>query len=364
MPRIHGFDAYRVAMPHGRRPESLLVRVTTGEAVGWGEVAFPLEPQDHPADRPETDGAAAERIWADLEGRLAPALLGAEWDGPEDVAGLVQLGAHPAAAAVDIACWDLWCRLRGAPVSHALGGTRTSVVTGARIGRTLSLDTLVTQVNRYVGGGYARVTVEVRPGWDVEPIRAIRAAFPALALVADAGGAYTESPGHLTALEALDGYGLLAIERPFRTGELAAHARLQRQLATLLCPDIDDVDTLDAAIGMEAGKALSLRVGRLGGLTATRAAHDRAYAAGWQVWCGSTGAFGIGQAAAVAVASLPGCTLPSDVTGLAGGPQFVSPPLRSNGGMVAVPLTQPGLGHDVDVEAVTRLATRRLRVAA
>lgn len=350
MPRVHGFDAFRVAMPRGRRPESIIVRLTGDDGtVGWGEVALP---------------EGAESTWADIEERLGPALLGVEWERPEDMAGVTQLGGRRAAAAVDIACWDLWCRARGVPVAHALGGTRTAIVTGARVAAEPPLDTLLSRVNRYTGGGFARITVDIRPGWDVEPVRAIRHAYPALALVADAGSAYCESSEHLTALEALGSYGLLAIERPFPAGDLAAHARLQRQIATSVCPDIGDVDDLDAAISAGAGRALSLRVDRLGGLTAARGAHDRAYAAGWDVWCGGAGPFGIGQAATVAVASLPGCTMPSDVSEIAGGPAFVSPPVRGSGGVVAVPLTQPGLGHDVDDDRIAALATHTLRIPA
>jgi O-succinylbenzoate synthase len=280
------------------------------------------------------------------------------------MAGVAQLGSRRAAAAVDIACWDLWCRSRGIPVAHALGGTRTAVLAGSAIVANPPLDTLADRVSRYAGAGYSRVTVEIRPGWDVEPIRAIRHAYPALALVADAAGRYTESSGDLAALEALDAYGLLAIERPFGHDDLEAHTRLQHRIATAVCPDVGDLETLDAVISAGAGRALSLHVDRLGGLTAARSAHDRAYAAGWDVWCGRAGPFGIGQAATVAVASLPGCTLPSDVAEIAGGPEFVSPPVRANGGVVAVPLTQPGLGHDVDEEGIIRLASRALRIPA
>ncbi|GAA2112778.1 enolase C-terminal domain-like protein [Actinomadura alba] len=350
MPRVHGFDAFRVAMPHGRRPESIIVKLTGDDGtVGWGEVALP---------------AGAESTWADIEERLGPALLEVEWERPEDMAGVAQLAGRRAAAAVDIACWDLWCRSRGVPVAHALGGTRTAIVTGARVAAEPPLDTLTSRVNRYTGGGFARITVAIRPGWDIEPVRAIRHAFPALALVADAGGRYSESREHLTTLEALDSYGLMAIEHPFPAGDLAAHARLQLRTATSICPDIGDLDDLGAAISAGAGRALSLRVDRLGGLTAARGAHDRAYAAGWDIWCGGAGPFGIGQAATVAVASLPGCTLPSDVSEIAGGPAFVSPPVRGSGGVVAVPLTQPGLGHDIDDDRIAGLATRTLRIPA
>jgi o-succinylbenzoate synthase len=346
MPRIQGFAAYRMAMPRGRRPESILVRVTGDDGlVGWGEVP------------------ASDRCWADIEERVGPALLGLDWDLPEEVGGVGGLGGSAAASATDIACWDLWCRRRSSPLSHSLGGTRTSIMAGARLSDEPLIDLLLTRVNRLVGGGYTRVTIAVRPGWDVEPVRAVRQAFPALTLQADAAETYTEAPEHLRALEAMDAYGLVAIERPFACGDLPASARLQRQIATAVCLDPADVETVDAAISMNAGRMLSLRIARLGGLTAARGAHDRALAAGWETWCAGAEGFGVGQAAAVALASLPGCDLPSDVTE-APGTGVVSPPVSVSGGVVAVPLTQPGLGHEIDEERVARLARETLRIPA
>jgi O-succinylbenzoate synthase len=359
VPIIRGCEAFHVAMPRGGRPQSILVRLTGDEgAVGWGEVAVPAAAGNDRRSH-ETDST-----WAVIEERIAPALLGVDWERPEDVSGVAELGTRRAAAAFDIACWDLWCRIRGVPLAHALGGTRTSVVIGAQVTADPSLETLVTRVNRYVGAGYTRVTIGIRPGWDIEPVRAVHGTYPALALIADAGGAYSEEPGHLDALTALDSYGLLAIERPFPADDLAAHARLQGRIATPLSPYVGDLDALDAAIAIGAGRALSLRIAGLGGLTAARSAHDRAYAAGWDVWCGGAGAFGIGQAAAIAVAGLPGCTLPSDVSEMAGRADFVSPPVRADGGVIAVPFTQAGLGYDVNEAAIARLATRTLRIPA
>jgi O-succinylbenzoate synthase len=358
VPQIQGCDAFRVAMPRGRRPESVLVRLTGQDgAVGWGEAAVAAR------GREGGDGAAGD-VWADIEERMGPALIGLELERPEDVSAAVELGCAGAAAAIDMACWDLWCRVRGEPLAHALGGTRTSIVTGARITPEPLVETVVSRVNQAVGAGHTRITVDVRPGWDIEPVRLIRQAFPALAVVADAGHAYRETPEHLAVMEALDGYGLLAIARPFPGEDLAAHARLQRLVGTALAPGIGDLDTLDAAISREAGRVLELGVASMGGLTAARAAHDLAYAAGWDVWCTGTGAFGIGQAAAVALAALPGVTLPSEVSDPAGGPAFVSPPVRSSGGVVGVPYTQPGLGHEIDEAGIERLASRRLRIPA
>lgn len=347
MPRIHEVEAYRLALPRGRRAvESVLVRVRGEDGVtGWGETS------------------ASDRCWADLE-ELGPALVGLEWDLPEEVSEICAASGPAAAAAIDIACWDLWCRRRDSPLAHALGGTRTSIVTGVRLGADQALDTLLTRVNGCVSGGHARVTVAVHPGWDIEPVRAVRHAFPALAVQADAAGSYAQTPEHLAALEALDAYGLLAIERPFPAEDLTAYARLQRQIATPVCLDPPDLDLVDAAIAMAAGRMLALRIGRLGGLTAARAAHDRALASGWGAWCGDTAGFGVCQAATVALASLPACDLPSDVTETPPHTSVVSPPVRATGGVVAVPLTQPGLGHRVDQDLIAQLARRRLRIPA
>ncbi|MEW2360203.1 enolase C-terminal domain-like protein [Spirillospora sp. NPDC029432] len=351
VPSIHGCDAFRVAMPRGRRPESVLVRLTAQDGtVGWGEAALAA--------------GGPDPVWSDIEERMGPALIGLELDRPEDVSAAADLGCPAAAAAIDTACWDLWCRSRGLPLAHALGGTRTSIVTGARLTPEPLLDTVVGRVNQAVGAGHTRVTLDVRPGWDIEPVRAIRQAFPALALVADAGHHYRETPEQLAVLEGLEAYGVLAIVRPFPEDDLAAHARLQARTGTAVAPGIGDLATLDAAIALDAGRVLDLRLSAMGGLTAARSAHDLAYAAGWDVWCTGAGAFGIGQAAAVALAALPGVTLPSEVSDPAGGPAFVTPPVRSSGGVVGVPYTQPGLGHEIDEARIGKLATRRLRIPA
>lgn len=359
MPQIQGCDAFRAAMPRGRRPQSVLVRLTAADGtVGWGEAA-----DTGGLNGPDGSGDLTE-VWSDVAERLGPALIGLEWERPEDVSAAAELGGRPAASAIDIACWDLWCRSRGLPLAHALGGTRTSIVTGAQIGPEPILETVVSRVNRAVGAGHTRVTVRIRPGWDIEPVRLIREAYPALALIVDAGHDYGETDEHLGVLTGLDAYGVLAIERPFPAGDLEAHARLQRRVEAPVAPAVGDIETLDAAITLEAGRALNLRLGDLGGLTAARAAHDRAYAAGWGIWCTGAGPFGIGQAAAVALAALPGCDLPSDVSDPAGGPAFVTPPVRSSGGVVGVPFTQPGLGHEVDDERIIRLASDKVRIPA
>ncbi|MFJ2029999.1 enolase C-terminal domain-like protein [Streptosporangium sp. NPDC087985] len=328
MPRVRELELFRLALPYGRRPESILVRLTDyGGMTGWGEVVGP-----------------GPKTWASLEEGLGGTLIGVDWEHPDE------LGVVPGGSAADMACWDLWARMRGVPLSHALGGSRTSLTATVRIGAERNLESLVARVNRHVCAGYAHITLDVHPGWDVEPLRAIRQAYPVLSIAVDARGAYTD----LGALEALDAYSLSSIERPF--ANLADHAELQERVAAPVLLEVSSLAELDEAILVNAGRALLLRPDVLGSLGEARQVHDHAVEAGWEIACAGGRGAGLVRAATVAVASLPGCTLPCDVAEPPRSAQIVTPPVGASGGVVAVPLTQPGLGHTVDVTRVRRLA--------
>ncbi|WP_204078128.1 enolase C-terminal domain-like protein [Planotetraspora phitsanulokensis] len=331
MPRVRELEIFRMTLPYGRRPESALVKFTDyGGMTGWGEIVQPS---------PEN-----------LLEKSLPALIGVDWEHPSE------LGQIPGGAAGDMACWDLWGRMSGVPLSHALGGTRTSLIATVRVPADRSLESMVARVNRHVGGGYAHVTIDIHPGWDVEPVRAVRAAYPGLAIAVDGRGAYTD----IAQLEALDSYDLAAIQRPF--ADLLTSAELQDRVNAPVAVEVHSVAELDEAVGVHAGRALLLRPSRFGSLGAVRAAHDRAVEAGWDIVCmGGLGA-GLARAATVAVASLPGCTLPSAVAEPPQSAQVVVPPVGASGGVVAIPLTQPGLGHTVDEARVRRLARESFRV--
>ncbi|MCT9929358.1 O-succinylbenzoate-CoA synthase [Planotetraspora sp. A-T 1434] len=331
MPRVRELEVFRLTLPYGRRPESVLVKVTDyGGMVGWGEV---VEPQH---------GHALEQS--------LPALIGVDWEHPSE------LGEIPGGTAGDMACWDLWGRMTGVPLSHALGGSRTSLIATVRLSADRSLESMVARVNRHVCAGYGHVTIDVHPGWDVEPLRAVRAAYPGLAIAVDGHGGYSD----IAQLEALDSYDVVAIERPFK--DLLTSADLQDRVSAAVAVEVDSVAELDEAVAVHAGSALLLRPARFGSLGAVRLAHDRAVEAGWDIVCAGGLGAGLARAATVAVASLPGCTLPSDVAEPPQSAQVVVPPVGASGGVVAVPLTQPGLGHTVDEARVRRLARESFHV--
>ncbi|WP_084960464.1 enolase C-terminal domain-like protein [Thermoactinospora rubra] len=329
MPRVRELEVFRVVLPYGRRVESLLVKLTDhGGMTGWGELVDPPEAPLEPAKR----------------------LVGMDWEHPDSVPT-----GH---GAVDMACWDLWTRMRGVPLAHALGGSRTSLVATVRLGPDVSPDSLVSRVNQVVCGGYTHVTLDIRPGWDVEPVRAVRQAFPALTLAVDGGGAYASE----TQLVALDAYGVEVIERPFDVADVRAHASLQDQVAAAVAVEVHSTAALDDYLTLRAARALRLRPAAFSSLSDARRAHDRVRAAGWDIVCAGGRGTGLARAAAVAVASLPGCTLPCDVTQPPRHAQIVTPAVGATGGVVAVPYTQPGLGHDIDESRVRRLAKESIRV--
>lgn len=353
--RIVELELIRLRPPAGGRNSGAggpaLVRVADGAGVsGWGELPWATVAQ-----------------WGALTSAFAPALLQHSWKRPTEAGeAWADLPWDPAvASALDTACWDLWSRQRGTPLSHALGGARTALTAGVTLPRQATVESVVTEVNRQVGAGFRRIRLEVAPGWDTDVVRAVQVSFPFLVLQVDAGGRYTESSTDLDALRTLDGLGLLAIEDPFAPDDLAAHTRLAAELRTpvALGRSLESVEDLARAVRAEAGGAVNVDLTRLGGLTSARRVVDRAVDAGWRVWCGSSAVTGIGRAATVALASLSGATLPVEMPAAGGrGRDLVLPPVRAHDGVVPIPLTESGLGHGVDRAAVAERTVRALVV--
>ena len=348
LPLVHRFRTSSHAKDH---LEHVLVRlVDESGAVGWGEIASPSDPYYSP-ETVDTCLLIAERY-------LLPALVGQRWEHPREVPAFWSKvrGHQFAKAGVDMAAWVLWAEHAGEPLARALGGTRTEVVAGVSLGIEPSIDDLLDEVRRQVEAGYPRVKLKIAPGWDVEPVRAVRAEFGDVMLHVDANGAYGESDAELRTLRALDEFGLSMIEQPFAPRNLVAHSNLQRDVSTPVCLDesVDTVDDLRTAIALGAGRIVNIKVSRMGGLGAAVAAHDLATEHGVDVWCGGMHEFGIGRAANVALSSLPGFTLPSDVSASAKYYErdIIRPPVVADAGVVSVP-TSAGLGHDVDVEHLT-----------
>jgi o-succinylbenzoate synthase len=173
---------------------------------------------------------------------------------------------------------------------------------------------LLGKIDKEVNDGYQRIKVKIKPGWDVEVIRAIRKRFPSILLMGDANSAYTLKDIDL--LKQLDEFNLMMIEQPLAHDEIIDHVQLQNALQTPICLDecIRDAHQAEQAIRMGAAKIINIKLGRVGGFTGAKAVHDVAMRHNVPVWCGGMLEAGIGRAHNIALATLPNFVLPGDVS--------------------------------------------------
>lgn len=317
----------------------ILADVNGVRVTGWGECVALAEPV---YSSEFVDGCAAViRRW------LAPALFACDDLSAETVAFHLQhtVGHRMAKAALEMAVLDAQLRARGESFARYLGSVRTAVPSGVSVGIQESVPDLLRIVGGYLDEGYVRIKLKIKPGADIDRVRAVRNEFgDDLLLQVDANAAYTLADAAL--LRQLDEFNLLLIEQPLGEEDLRQHAELARLMNTPICLDesIVSAEAAADAIALGAAAIINIKPGRVGGYLEARRIHDLARAHGVAVWCGGMLETGLGRAANAALASLPGFTLPGDIS--ASGRfyrQDITPPIEMVNGQIAVP-SGPGLG--------------------
>jgi O-succinylbenzoate synthase len=339
------------AASHRRERTVLLVHVVAAEAEGWAECVAEVEPTYAPE---YVDGAALV---------LRHHLLPRAWAGP--IGDALALGPHldavrghpMARAALELAVLDAQLRAADRSLASWLGATVAAVAPGAALGLHAEVDDLLAEADAALAAGAARLRVKVAPGRAAVPLLALRAHVgDDVVLQADANGSFrADDPAHVGELDRVDEVGLACLEQPLAPDDLVGHARLAVRLATPVCLDepITSLGALEAAVALGACGILCLKPGRVGGWVAARAIHDRCLDLGLPVWVGGMLETGLGRAANLAVAGLPGMTLPPDLDPRGRyHPDLADPRLPGVDGLVAVP-TGPGVGAVPDP---TRLA--------
>ena len=337
----------------GRDVLLVVVRTTDG-VTGYGEcvaLASPVYNEEY------VEGAAQV-----LSKYLVPAVLAAKDLTAARVADLTRfvVGHRMAKAALELAVLDAQLRTGGMSLADYLGGVRERVDVGVSVGITETVDELIDTVRGYQEQGYRRVKLKIEPGFDVEPVGAVRDAFGSdLALQADGNTAY--SAKDLAHLQRLDAFDLLLIEQPFDHDALGLHTELAQRCLTPVCLDesLTSAATTAAAIRSRACSIVNIKAARMGGYLEARRAHDVATALGTPVWCGGMLETGLGRAANLALASLPGFVLPGDISASARYfSEDITEPFVLEDGQIAVP-HGPGLGVTVREDIVTESLTAR-----
>lgn len=341
---------FRSALGETSVRDLVLVRVVTDVAEGWGECAALADPH-YTAEY--ADGAAAV-----LRSHLVPRLAAAGTVSGAGVgAALAAVRGHRMAkAALEMAVLDAELRAAGQPLAARLGATGTTVEAGVAVGIAGSTAELVDRVGAALAEGYRRVRLKIAPGWDAGPVRAVRERFgDSVVLQADANGAYRLDDA--AALAALDPFGLAAVEQPLAADDLVGHARLARLIRTPIALDesVTSARSAAAALALGAASVVNVKPGRVGGYLEAVRVQEACRAAGAGAWCGGMFESGLARAANLALAALPGFTLPGDVSPpsryLAAD---VVAPLVARHGHLAVP-DRPGIGADVDPDRLRRV---------
>ncbi len=338
----------------------LLVRVQAGGLEGWGEAPV----MRAPLYNEETTNTA----WSVLEQFIIPPLLGRDIPAPKAFARQVAhiRRHHMAKAGVEAALWDIEAQRQRRPLAKVLGGERDTIQVGVSQGIEPTLDVLLARVGGYLGQGYRRIKIKIKPGWDLEPVRRIRKQFGDILLQVDANSAYALSD--VSTFKALDDSNLLLIEQPLQEDDIVDHAKLQVQLHTPICLDESIVHERAAAAALElrACRVINIKQARVGGLGAAVAIHDLCRSQQIPVWCGGMLETGIGRAANLALCSLPNFTLPADLS--ASDRYFkedlIDPPVKLNAdGTITVP-AGVGLGVHIVLDRVEQYTVRKARFVA
>ncbi len=288
--------------------ECILVELYAEGLTGYGELAV----EHDPGYSYETTGTA----WHILKVFIAPLILRQNVTDAADfqqrVAGI--RGHHLAKAGVEMALWDLLGKRDGKSLKKMIGGVRDQVEVGVSIGIQELASALVRTAEKYVGQGYKRIKIKIKPGRDVEDTSAVRKAFPRIRLQVDANSAYSlETSQTLKPLDLLD---LLLIEQPLFEDDIWDHRKLQAEFKTPLCLDESIVSPRHAryAIEMDACRIINIKPGRVGGLSQGIEIHAMCRTQEMPVWCGGMLETGVGRASNLAIASLPGFSLPGDIS--------------------------------------------------
>jgi o-succinylbenzoate synthase len=347
--RVPLIEPFRISNGEITDKDAILVEVKTeANIVGWGE-ASAMSGAFYSEDTPESS-------WSALSDYLIPALLS---DSEVDVKRFYQqMRLHPgdpfAKAAIEGALWDAVAKTRGVPLCKLLGADARPIPSGVAIGIYDQVTDLLERVGRYTAQGYRRVKIKIEPGWDIEPVAAVRARFPNLPLMVDANAAYSLADAGIF-LE-LDRHGLMMIEQPLARNAHAEAGELQRQLRAPLCADesAESMSAVSSLIDNKAARIINIKVQRVGGLSEAGLMLEAARAAGLECWVGTMPELGVASAQGLHLAAHDGFTYPTDIEASARWyvDDVIEPAIEIDGrGYIHLP-EAPGMGYEVVREKV------------
>ncbi|MFX0539135.1 mandelate racemase/muconate lactonizing enzyme family protein [Ornithinimicrobium sp. Y1847] len=340
---------------------SVVVELHTDDGlVGWGEGV---------ADEFVTGETTAASVEV-LEHVLLPEVLGHDLR-PAELQRLhavmaARIGGNPSAkAAIDIAFHDLLGQQAGLVVCDLLGG-RDDDLTYPSVISIGEPEEMAAQAERALSSGFSAIKIKVGQGeWrtDVARIRAVCEAVDHRAPVrVDVNQGWSTPAVAIQAVRELGGIGVAWVEEPIAMGDIAGLAEVRRHSPVPIMADesCQGPATLLSIIAARAADLVNIKVMKTAGLHKAAQMAGIADAAGVGVQ--------IGSMVESSVASAAGFHLAAART-VIGSTELTGPLLFSDdiGDLTYTPPrvhlpTRPGLGVNVDLDALERLRITRREV--
>jgi O-succinylbenzoate synthase len=366
VPRLDRIDLITVRLPFVKPfatsvhtwavKEALLLRLESDGVVGWGECVADPDPF-YASETTQT----VQHIFKQF---LLPLVTPGQTMGELLQRWQPVRGHGMAKAMIENALLDLIARQQGRPLHALLGLSPRRIQSGISLGIQESIPALLDAVAEAMRRPYHRVKLKIMQGKDVEWVRAVRAAWPELALMADANGDYRLE--HAPILRELDAFKLTMIEQPLSYSDIVQHAVLQGELATPLCLDesIHDLDDARSALALKACRVINIKQGRCGGMIESLRIAALCQHAGVDVWSGGMDETGIGRAFNLHLQASTSFTLPGDTSETARyfREDIVDPAvILDDDGFIAMP-DGPGIGVTVLEDRVARFTVTREQI--
>lgn len=347
---------------------TVLLRLTDSEGrSGWGEV--------FPGNTPVLTAAWSAGVFYTLRDCVLP-MLGTDlsFDSSEILAERLQSirGNRHVKGILDQAFWDLDAKRKGKPLHEAIGGTKKEIELGIVFDRYEELTPFLDDLNRAVSEGFSRVTLKIRPGWDLQILRYARNEQPSVTMQCDVEGAL-DLEQHGEILYRFDDFMISLLEQPLPASEYVGHAMLQDRMRTNIGLD-ESITTLhqaQIAFDLRSGNTFCIKPGKVGGLTSAKTIHDACVSADVACYAGCDCATSIGYRFTAALGSLPQFVLPTDylrldeiLTADPGIPLETTLSENEKGELrrVLKLWDEPGIGFEPDLEMIEKHTIKKVTV--
>lgn len=353
-------DAFKTGFGNISRKQHIIVKlVTENGAVGYGESSTLAEPvYNH-----ET---TASCLYV-LEQILAPRIIGKSFtDVDHFIAAYSDIIGNPAArAGVESAFWHLLSQEKDCSLKKLFGGTQATIKVGEGVGIADSISQLLDKVQDHLEFGFSRIKVKIKPGWDIEPLSAIRERWPEVPIMADGNSTYNLAE-HAELLKNFEQFDLEMLEQPLAADDFVDHAKLQAMTSTIISLDesIESLNDARTAIALKACQSMNIKIGRIGSIVEAMKIHDYAAENKIGVWSGGMLETGVGRAFNLALASKPNYIHAADMSPyqLYFKDDITEPGLNiASDGSIQVP-DEPGLGFAINHDKLKKYTVKTIIV--